>query len=96
MEPVRSDEKKDFAAIRQLEDTRDHSPDSDLKNETQNEFSPAEQRSILRRIDKRLVITVGVMYCVSLMGKLCTYVMPTVSLTCIQIARTWPMRPLLA
>lgn len=32
-------------------------------------FSQAEQRSIIRRIDRRLVITVGAMYCVSLMDR---------------------------
>jgi hypothetical protein len=32
-------------------------------------FTPAEQRSIIRRIDRRLVITVGAMYCVSLMDR---------------------------
>jgi sugar phosphate permease len=32
-------------------------------------FTPAEQRRIIRRIDRRLVITVGAMYCVSLMDR---------------------------
>lgn len=32
-------------------------------------FSPQEQRSIIRRIDRRLVVTVGAMYCVSLMDR---------------------------
>jgi MFS family permease len=32
-------------------------------------FSPDEQRKIIRRIDRRLVITVGAMYCVSLMDR---------------------------
>ncbi|KAL7921324.1 MFS general substrate transporter [Trichoderma austrokoningii] len=32
-------------------------------------FTPAEQRSIIRRIDRRLIITVGAMYCVSLMDR---------------------------
>ncbi|EHK49543.1 uncharacterized protein TrAtP1_010782 [Trichoderma atroviride] len=32
-------------------------------------FTQAEQRSIIRRIDRRLVITVGAMYCVSLMDR---------------------------
>lgn len=63
------DDKDEFATIRQLEDTRERSPDSDLKNEGQFDFSPAEQRNIIRRIDRRLVVTVGVMYCVSLMDR---------------------------
>lgn len=32
-------------------------------------FTQAEQRSIIRRIDRRLVMTVGAMYCVSLMDR---------------------------
>lgn len=32
-------------------------------------FTPEEQRSILSRVDRRLVITVGAMYCVSLMDR---------------------------
>ncbi|OAL54136.1 phthalate transporter-like protein [Pyrenochaeta sp. DS3sAY3a] len=33
------------------------------------EFSPQEQRKIIHRIDRRLVITVGVLYCISLMDR---------------------------
>jgi hypothetical protein len=32
-------------------------------------FTPEEQKSIIRRIDRRLVVTVGAMYCVSLMDR---------------------------
>ncbi|KAF6835053.1 phthalate transporter [Colletotrichum plurivorum] len=32
-------------------------------------FTPEEQRSIIRRVDRRLVVTVGAMYCVSLMDR---------------------------
>lgn len=32
-------------------------------------FSPEEQKNIIRRIDRRLVVTVGFMYCVSLMDR---------------------------
>ena len=32
-------------------------------------FTPAEQKKILRHIDRRLVLTVGAMYCVSLMDR---------------------------
>lgn len=32
-------------------------------------FSPAEQKKIMRHVDRRLVITVGAMYCVSLMDR---------------------------
>lgn len=32
-------------------------------------FTPEEQRKIIRRVDRRLVFTVGAMYCVSLMDR---------------------------
>lgn len=32
-------------------------------------FTPAEQRRIIRRVDRRLVVIVGVMYCISLMDR---------------------------
>lgn len=44
---------------------RSDGEDSDIANE----FSPEEQRAITRRVDRRLVTTVGVMYCVSLMDR---------------------------
>lgn len=34
-----------------------------------DEFTPAEQRKIKHRIDRRLVVTCGVMYCISLMDR---------------------------
>jgi hypothetical protein len=44
--------------------------DSDrLNDERINAFTPEEQRKIIRRIDYRLVITLGLMYCVSLMDR---------------------------
>lgn len=33
------------------------------------EFTPEEQKKIIHRIDRRLVITVGVLYCISLMDR---------------------------
>ncbi len=33
------------------------------------DFTPEEQTKIIRRIDRRLVVTVGAMYCVSLMDR---------------------------
>ncbi len=33
------------------------------------EFTPEEQRKIIHRIDRRLVVTVGVLYCISLMDR---------------------------
>lgn len=32
-------------------------------------FTPTEQRKIIRRIDRRLVLTLAFMYCVSLMDR---------------------------
>lgn len=40
-----------------------------LDNDEDTEFTPAEQRKIIHRIDRRLLITCGVMYCVSLMDR---------------------------
>ena len=34
-----------------------------------NEFSPAEQKKIIRRIDFRLVSILGILYCASLMDR---------------------------
>jgi hypothetical protein len=39
------------------------------RDEYECEFSPAEQRKIVHRIDRRLVLTVGVLYCISLMDR---------------------------
>lgn len=33
------------------------------------EFTPEEQKKIIHRIDRRLVVTVGVLYCISLMDR---------------------------
>lgn len=32
-------------------------------------FTPQEQKKIIRRVDRRLVVTVGLMYCISLMDR---------------------------
>lgn len=37
--------------------------------ESQAMFTPEQERKILHRIDRRLVVTVGVMYCISLMDR---------------------------
>jgi hypothetical protein len=34
-----------------------------------SEFTPDETSAIIRRIDRRLVLTVGLMYCISLMDR---------------------------
>ncbi|CAK7221443.1 hypothetical protein SEUCBS140593_004570 [Sporothrix eucalyptigena] len=40
-----------------------------LDAEVLNEFSPEEQKRIMRHVDRRLVVTIGFMYCVSLMDR---------------------------
>jgi hypothetical protein len=34
-----------------------------------HKFTPAEQRKIMGRIDRRLVLTLGILYCTSLMDR---------------------------
>ena len=47
-----------------------HKPsDPSLDEEYLNAFTPEQQRKIIHRIDRRLVTTVGVMYCISLMDR---------------------------
>jgi hypothetical protein len=43
---------------------------SDENNDARiNRFTPEEQRKIIRRVDRRLVLTLGFLYCVSLMDR---------------------------
>lgn len=46
-----------------------HKTATEATNAWETEFSPQEQKRIISRIDRRLVTTVGVMYCVSLMDR---------------------------
>jgi MFS family permease len=50
-----------------------HEPNKTYSDQTSNdyesEFTPAQQRRIIHRVDWRLVTTVGAMYCVSLMDR---------------------------
>jgi hypothetical protein len=43
--------------------------DGSSQDDYECEFSPTEQRKIIHRIDRRLVVTVGVLYCISLMDR---------------------------
>ena len=45
------------------------SSDYSSHDEVASEYTVAEQRAILRKVDKRLVVLVGFMYCVSLMDR---------------------------
>jgi MFS transporter, ACS family, DAL5 transporter family protein len=42
---------------------------SDSGSDNSHGFSPEEQKNIIRRVDRRLVVTLGLMYCVSLMDR---------------------------
>lgn len=48
-----------------VEAVSSHVTDRDLHGE----FTPEEQKQIIQRIDRRLVVTLGVLYCVSLMDR---------------------------
>jgi hypothetical protein len=56
------DHEKDF--VTHKEDVNDSTHD-----DYECEFTEAEQRKIIHRIDRRLVLTVGVLYCISLMDR---------------------------
>jgi hypothetical protein len=43
--------------------------DGSSQDDYECEFTHAEQRKIIHRIDRRLVLTVGVLYCISLMDR---------------------------
>ena len=51
-----------------LEDV-ERSPTKDSYTDYESEFTEAEGRKIIHRIDRRLVVTVGVLYCISLMDR---------------------------
>lgn len=60
------------AAEKQQEYSHHDSPtrlSSDDNHDINHGFTEAEQRAITRRIDRRLVVTLGAMYCVSLMDR---------------------------
>lgn len=40
-----------------------------LEDADASEFTPAEQKSIIRRVDRRLIITTGLMFCCCLMDR---------------------------
>jgi hypothetical protein len=43
--------------------------DGSSNDEYECEFTLQEQRKIIHRVDRRLVVTVGVLYCISLMDR---------------------------
>ena len=56
-----------------MKDTFHDEPDTEKGDFNHEEliatFSPAEQKKLIRRIDMRLVITLGFLYCVSLLDR---------------------------
>lgn len=46
-----------------------HGVRSEVSRVDDFDFTPEEQRKIISKIDRRLVVTVGLMYCVSLMDR---------------------------
>jgi hypothetical protein len=62
-----SDEKAQVEYAQDVELAK--SPTQATSNSWENEFTPQEQKHIMRRIDRRLVTTVGFMYCVSLIDR---------------------------
>lgn len=60
------DRNSEKLGVDQIDDNAAYQTDSNILD---NEFTPAEQKRIIQRIDRRLVTTVGVMYCVSLMDR---------------------------
>jgi hypothetical protein len=55
-------EKRRVSLVENIDESQDGSP-------YECEFSEREQRKIIHRIDRRLVVTVGVLYCISLMDR---------------------------
>lgn len=60
-----------IGAVTHLERTvSDESVTSSIENDARiDALSPEEQKKLIWRIDKRLVLTLGFMYCVSLMDR---------------------------
>jgi hypothetical protein len=53
----------------EINDQVEHVDTKDSNAVLINEFSEAEQKRIIQRIDRRLVTTLGVLYCASLMDR---------------------------
>lgn len=66
-----TDDRKEQVAIDQLEklETTTTNTSEKINDARINAFTPEQQRKIIRRIDKRLVLTLGVLYAVSLMDR---------------------------
>lgn len=56
-------------SVNKTEDVERFPTPASTDGEYESEFSPEEQRKIIHRVDRRLVVTVGVLYCISLMDR---------------------------
>ncbi|GJD03343.1 major facilitator superfamily transporter [Colletotrichum higginsianum] len=65
----RSSQDPEKAGFEHADDIRTSSLNESQDIDIDAGFTPEEQRKIIRRIDRRLVVTVGAMYCVSLMDR---------------------------
>lgn len=61
------DQKDFYGGVEQIENG--HASDGSERSAPPSEFTQEEQRRIIHRIDRRLIITVGIMYCISLMDR---------------------------
>ena len=63
-----ADKEYDVDTVEKISKTQTSESDRAL-DERINQFTPEEQKKIIRRIDRRLVLTLGFLYCVSLMDR---------------------------
>lgn len=73
MPPLPANLVNSAAAAEKQQPEYSHDSPTKLSSEHQEDithgFTEKEQKAIIRRIDRRLVVTVGAMYCVSLMDR---------------------------
>ncbi|KAK5144408.1 hypothetical protein LTR04_001570 [Oleoguttula sp. CCFEE 6159] len=62
-------EKSGYGYATEQHEAKNVYSDVDSQDGYVEEFTPAEQKKIIHRIDRRLVTTVGLMYCISLMDR---------------------------
>ena len=63
------EEKQYVTGVDSYDDNNIKTVDSENNWQDESEFTPAEQQAIIHRIDRRLVLTCGFMYCISLMDR---------------------------
>lgn len=58
-----------MATVHDPEDRVEFAIKEALTEDTALQFTPAQQKRIIRRIDLRLAVTLGVLYCISLLDR---------------------------